>query len=134
MKKIILATLGLGLLAVGLNANAIGQGGIAGSASMKLRTSTGDGTPQLVSHVSSSIAIGKQSAYTGAAGSNVDKVPATTFATGASGTIVIDRATSYIKSVSIDGYLGNEQKNVMQTGTISLDGAAPLGKFKGDAN
>ena len=130
MKKIILATLGMGLLVIGVNANAVGQGGIAGSASMRLNTT---GAANIVTHVSSSIAIGKQSAYTGAAGSSVAATPATTFATGASGTMVIDETTSQLISVSEDPTLATAQANVMHQGIISLDGTATDGKFKGEA-
>ena len=115
MKKIILATLGMGLLAVGVNANAIGQGGIAGSATMHL---SGAAT-NIVTHVSSSIAIGKQSAYTGAL--VVVGTKADTFAAGGSGVVTIDSATGLITSLGKDTQLGIVQGNVLDDSTISLD-------------
>ena len=122
MKKIILATLGMGLLFVGVNANAVGQGGIAGSAVMRLSS-------DVVTHVSSSIAIGKQSAYTGAAGSNVVGFKATTFAAGASG--VVNISSGLITTIVADSTLATAQANDLSGDTITLDVNAAT--FKGAA-
>ena len=114
MKKIILATLGMGLLAIGVNANAAstGQGGVAGSAVMRLGSS-------IVTHVSSSIAIGKQSAYTGGSGGTGAATKAKTFAAGASGAVVI--SSGLITTIAIDPTLGTAQANGFGDGTITLD-------------
>ena len=111
MKKIILATLSAGLLVVGFNANAVGQGGIAGSAVMRLSSSA-------VTHVSSSIAIGKQSAYTGGAG-GTGAITATTFASGASGIVTI--ASGLVTNIAKDVTLITPQANGFDDGVITLD-------------
>ena len=127
MKKIILATLGLGLLAVGVNANAVstGQGGVAGSAVMRLTTTS------VVTHVSSSIAIGKQSAYTGGLGGKGVTTKGVTFAAGASGQINMAIDGSVTK-LDADPSLATAQVNGFDKGSIQLD--TKLGTYKGNVS
>ena len=125
MKKIILATLGMGLLVIGVNAHATGQGGIGGSAVMRLS----GGATSIVSHVSSSIAIGKQSAYTSASG-GTGNITANTVAAGASGIVTI--AAGLITAIGADTTLNKAQANSLASDTINLDINAAT--YKGSAN
>lgn len=131
MKKIILATLSAGLLVIGVNAHAAGQGGIAGSAVMRLNVATVEKiTTSTVTHVTSSIAIGKQSAYTGGLGGTGNTTKGITFAAGASG-VLETYANGSVKSIAEDATLGTGQANSFADGsTIQLD--AKNGTYKGE--
>ena len=134
MKKIILATLSAGLFVIGVNAHAAGQGGIAGSAVMRLNVVATKTTPPVttstVTHVTSSIAIGKQSAYTGGLGGTGDTTKGITFAAGASG-VLETYANGSVKSIAEDATLNKGQANSFEDGsTIQLD--AKKGTYKGE--
>ena len=111
MKKIILATLGMGLLAVGFNANA-GAGGIAGAVAIHMNAGVVDWS-------SSSIAIGKTSAY---AGANSSATTATSLAAGAGGKITMNTTDKlYIGDIAIDGNLGTAQANLLSGDIIDIN-------------
>ena len=118
MKKIIFTVLITTSLFSG-SIFAVGQGAIAGSASMYLATA---GTT--VGHVSSSVAIGKANAYTTGnivLGADAAASISDTSATGAADAIAIDGSgVITVTSEAVAG-LDSVQRNVMNTGTVSLD-------------
>ena len=117
MKKIILTTL-ITASIFSSQAFAIGQGAIAGSASMFLTTSK-------VSHVSSSIAIGKANAYTNGnilLGATAPLSTAKTSSIGASDAISFATANSVVTTtVAEDTALASPQLNILEKGTVSLN-------------
>ena len=117
MKKIILATLGLGLLVVGVNANA-GEGGIAGA--VAVHTSAAG----VLNWTSSSVAIGKSSAVSGAVSTAGAEGIATSFAVGTGGTVVLDSTTGLVDSVTEDITLGKVQGNSLTTAVIDINATA----------
>lgn len=119
MKKIIFTVLITTSLFSG-SIFAVGQGAIAGSASMYLATA---GTT--VGHVSSSVAIGKANAYTTGnivLGADAAASISDTSAIGAADAIAINGATRII-TVTSEAVAGLDlvQGNIMNTGTVSLD-------------
>ena len=99
------------------HAFAIGQGAVAGSASMFL------GLAGEVGHVSSSIAVGKANAYTTGditLGATATASPANTSATGASDKITIASGVLTIDPNDATD-LQTVQGNILNNGTVTLD-------------
>lgn len=99
------------------HAFAIGQGAVAGSASMFL------GLAGEVGHVSSSIAVGKANAYTTGditLGTTATAAPANTSATGASDKIIIASGVLTIDPNDAAD-LQIVQGNILNNGTVTLD-------------
>jgi hypothetical protein len=89
-----------------------GEGGVAGSASFQL-------TGAQVTQASVAVAVGKSTAYAGAATPGGTGTEA--FAAGTGGLITLTGTSIYIQSIAADTVLGTAQANELDNNDVNID-------------
>lgn len=89
-----------------------GEGGVAGSASFQL-------TEGKVTQASVAVAVGKSTAYAGAATPGGTGTEA--FAGGTGGAITLTGTSIYIQSIAADTVLGTAQANQLDASDVNID-------------